>query len=185
MIIGICGKQGSGKTTLTNELAKYFDNLVYLNVDSIAHDVINNVDVQKKLIEAFGDNIVCDGVTNRRLLSKIVFSSDEKLEYLENITWEYMERVIDKFLESHKDKIIIIDWALLPRCKHFDLCDLKILLDIPYEIRKERILKRDNITEGQVDARDKKSVNYNSADFDVILYNNDYESIRKLVKKND
>ena len=185
MVIGICGKQGSGKTTLTNELAKQFDNLVYLNVDNVAHDVINIKEVQDKLKIVFGEEIIDNGITNRRLLSSIVFSSKEKLDFLEAITWEYMEKVIDHFLEQNKDKVVVIDWALLPRAKYFDLCDLKILLDIPYEVRKERILKRDNISEEHFDARESKSLSYNKDEFDIVLNDNNYESIRKLVKKND
>ncbi len=66
--------------------------------------------------------------------------------------------------------------------KTTNLCDLKVLIDIPYEIRKERTLKRDYITEEAFDLREKASIIYDKNDFDYILNNNDNENIRKLVK---
>ena len=40
------------------------------------------------------------------------------------------------------------------------MCDVKILLDIPYEIRKKRAMKRDNITEEAFDLREQASINF-------------------------
>ena len=48
-----------------------------------------------------------------------------------------MQIEIDNFLNTNKDKIIIMDWLLLSNSKYLDMCDVKILLDIPYEIRKK------------------------------------------------
>ena len=36
---------------------------------------------------------------------------------LTDITWKYMQIEIDNFLNINKDKIIIIDWLLLPNSK--------------------------------------------------------------------
>ena len=93
-----------------------------------------------------------------------------------------MQIEIDKFLENNKDKIIILDWLLLPISKYFDMCDIKILLDIPYEVRKERAMKRDNITEEAFDTREKASIDFDKNAFDYVINDNNPEEIRKLVK---
>ena len=93
-----------------------------------------------------------------------------------------MQIEIDKFLLDNKDKIIILDWLLLPISKYFEKCDIKILLDIPYEIRKERAIKRDNITEEAFNLREKASITYNENDFDYVFNTNDCENIKRLVK---
>ena len=49
------------------------------------------------------------------------------------------------------------------------MCKIKILLNIPYEIRRERAIKRDNITIEEFDLREKASINYNVDDFDIVI----------------
>ena len=38
---------------------------------------------------------------------------------LEEITWSFMEQEIDTIINNNKDKIILLDWLLLPRTKFF------------------------------------------------------------------
>lgn len=71
---------------------------------------------------------------------------------------------------------------LLPKTKYFSMSNIKILLDIPYEIRKERVLNRDNITESKFQLRDSASIKYNQEDFDYVFNKNDKENIKRLVK---
>ena len=80
-----------------------------------------------------------------------------------------MEIEIDNFIKKNEDKIIILDWQLLPKTKYFNMCKIKILLNIPYEIRRERAIKRDNITVEEFDLREKASINYNVDDFDIVI----------------
>lgn len=93
-----------------------------------------------------------------------------------------MQIEIDKFLIDNKDKIIILDWLLLPISKYFDKCDIKILLDIPYEERKERAIKRDNITEEAFDLREKASISFDVNKFDYVIKDNSNVEIKRLVK---
>ena len=61
------------------------------------------------------------------------------------------------------------------------MCDIKILLDTPYEIRKRRATKRDNIKQESFDLRDQARINYNEEDFDYVLKTNEIDK-KKLVK---
>ena len=93
-----------------------------------------------------------------------------------------MQIEIDKFISDNKDKTIILDWLLLPLSKYFDMCDVKILLDIPYEVRKERAMRRDNITEEVFDLRESASIDYDENQFDYVLKTNNKEDVEKMVK---
>ena len=93
-----------------------------------------------------------------------------------------MQIEIDNFLNQHKDKIIILDWLLLSISKYFGMCDIKILLDIPYKVRKQRTMKRDNITKEAFDLREKASISFDESAFDYILKANDKEMVKRLVK---
>ena len=104
------------------------------------------------------------------------------MQKLTDITWECMQKEIDEFLKDNKDKIVILDWLLLTKSKYFDMCDIKILLDVPYEIRKMRAIKRDNITSEAFDLRESASIEFDKEKFDYVLEANEKENIRKLVK---
>ncbi|MGM9877805.1 MAG: hypothetical protein ACI33S_04060 [Bacilli bacterium] len=97
------------------------------------------------------------GCGKSTLASQIIELTNNKAIHLE----------IDKLLYLHKDKIIILD------------C---LLLDIPYEVRKQRAMKRDGIKEETFDLREKASISFDESSFDYILKSNDRQMIRKLVK---
>ncbi|MBQ7790382.1 MAG: dephospho-CoA kinase [Bacilli bacterium] len=181
MIIGICGKSGSGKSTIAKQIVSNHKNAVHLDIDKIGHLSHKNKEVKEKLINTFSSSILTNNEIDRKKLSVIVFSSKEEMKKLEKITWTFMENEIDKFIKENKDKIIILDYILLPLTKYFKQCDIKILMNIPYQIRKERVLNRDNITEESFVLRESSSIEYEEYDFDIIL-NNEQEDILRRIK---
>ncbi len=183
MIIGICGKSGSGKSTLANQIIELTNNkAIHLDIDKVGHNVLLLPEVKEELINSFGESVIKENIVNRKKLGEIVFNSRNEMNKLSDITWQYMQLEIDKFLKFNKDKIIILDWLLLSISKYFDICDIKILLDIPYKVRKQRAMKRDNITKEAFDLREKASISYDESDFDYVLKANDKEMVKRLVK---
>ena len=182
MIIGICGNSGSGKTTLANQIIKLTDNkAIHLEIDKIGHKVLLLPEVKKELIKLYGNKILSESDIDRKKLSTIVFGSKIEMEKLTDITWKYMQIEIDNFLENNKNKIVILDWMLLSKSKYFDMCDIKILLNTPYDIRKRRATRRDNISEESFNLRDQASITYNEENFDYVLKTNEIGK-KKLVK---
>ena len=183
MIIGLCGKSCSGKTTLANDLIHIYDgNGIHLNIDKIGHQALEVPEIKERLVKTFGD-ITTEGKIDRKKLGKIVFASTEEMEKLTTITWGYMEQEIEKILEENKDKIIILDWQLLPKTKFFKGSDITILLDVDYETRKKRAIERDHITEEMFDLREQASIQYDKTSFDVVLKEINYEKLKEMVKK--
>lgn len=180
MVICICGKSGSGKSTIARKLNDLIPNSIHIDIDIIGHKSHLNEDVRQELINTFGNKIITNKNIDRKKLSKIVFSNKDEMKKLEQITWEYMEKEIDNIIDNNKNKIIILDWLLLPKTKYFNNNNFKILVDIPYEIRKERAMKRDNIKEETFDLRDKASIDYDNKSFDYIIKEN--TDIKRLVK---
>ena len=183
MIIGICGKSGCGKTTLANQIEELTNNkVIHLDIDKVGHKVLLLPEVKEELTNSFGESIIKENIIDRKKLGEIVFDSRNEMNKLSDITWKYMQIEIDNFLTIHKDKIIILDWLLLSISKYFDMCDIKILLDIPYEVRKQRAMKRDNISEEAFDLREKASIEFDESVFDYVLKTNDKEIVKRLVK---
>jgi len=169
MLIGICGKSGSGKTTIAKRLMNLHKNAIHIEIDKIGHEVLLYEEVKKELINAYGESIICNNSIDRKKLGDIVFSSRKEMDKLTEITWKNMQIIIDKIINENKDKIIILDWLLLPKTKYFNMCKFKILLDIPYEIRKQRAILRDNISEEEFKLREKSSIEYDNNDFDYVI----------------
>lgn len=171
MIIGISGKSGSGKTTLAHLINDRIEKSIYLDIDKVGHAALKNDEVKKQLVNSFGSLILNKDSIDRKCLSKIVFSSKAAMQKLTDITWKYMQSEIDLFILDNKEKIIILDWALLPKSKYFNMCDIKILLTAPKEKRKERIKSRDNLKDDEFILREQSSINYDFNQFDYIIDN--------------
>lgn len=182
MIIGICGKSGSGKSTLAKILKTNHKNVVHLDIDKVGHNALEKKEAKEELIQTFGEEILNQKYIDRKKLGQKVFNSRHQMDNLTKITWKYMQLEIDEFLKNNENKIIILDWLLLPLSKYFEKCDIKILLDVPYEIRKQRAIKRDNITENEFDLREKATINYDKKLFDFVFDSADEEKIRKRVR---
>ncbi len=184
MIIGICGKSCSGKSTLSDYLIQiYKDKAAYLEIDKIGHKALEIEEVQRELVKCFGESILDGGKVSRKRLGDIVFSSRHEMDKLTLITWGYMQDMVDAFINENRDKLIILDWILLPQTKYASMCDLKVLFDIPYEVRLKRAIARDGISEEDFLLRESASVDYNEKDFDLVLKDNEIETIKGVMRK--
>lgn len=172
-IIGITGKSGSGKSTLANLLAKEL-NCAGIDVDKIGHKATNDENISRKLCGIFGKEILeREGIIDRKKLGNIVFSDQEKMDILTDVTWDYMQEKIDEILKN-KPEIIILEWALLPISKYWEKSDMKILIQANQDERKKKVIERDEITEEYFEKRDSKSLDYETVNADFKFYN-EYE----------
>lgn len=181
-IIGITGKSGSGKSTLTELLSKEM-RCNSVNIDKIGHKATSNLKIAKKLCGIFGNEILGDdGKIDRKKLGSIVFSSKEKMDLLTDITWDYMQEIMDKILAEELGETIILEWALLPISKYWEICDMKILMQSDDIKRKNKVMERDHISEEYFLKRDEGCIDYTPYDFDFI-FENDYqlETMEKIV----
>ena len=171
-LIGITGKTGTGKSTIATTLAQKLDGQ-YVDIDKIGHQATSDPIIAKKLCNVFGNELLNEnGNIDRKKLGNIVFSDTDKMQILTDITWEYMEQELGKILLQNQ-LYFIFDWALLPKVKFWDMCDIKILVTSDDIIRKKRILERDHISEEYLEKRESATLNYSKLSFDFI-FNNDY-----------
>ena len=181
MIIGIVGKSGSGKSTISR-LFKEIDSRFYIvDIDKIGHESHNDNAVKEKLFKYFGNEIFNeDGTVNRKALSSIVFNDKDKMQLLYDATLDYMQKRIDEILLAHT--YVILDYALLTKLKYFDICDIKILVKAPFDTRMSRVTKRDNISQSKFEEINLNSLDYLDNNFDYVIQNdNNPNSLRKVI----
>ncbi len=181
MLIFVCGKSGSGKSTFAKLVADKL-NYKYFDVDEVAHDFYNQPQFPSKMQELFGEGVFDEKGFNRKKLGEIVFSrpEDEAVREYNNLSYEFIKNRLSSFLHEKA----VVDWLLLPRTQLWDCNALKILIKSRDDkIRKERILQRDKITEEYLQLRERASVDYNEDEFDCTIYN-DYDiNFEKMAEK--
>lgn len=183
MIIGICGKSGSGKSSLANLIKEKYPNTIHIDIDKIGHEAYLDKEIVREMVLTFGLDVITEQRIDRKKLAKLVFNNPENMQKLTDITWPYMKEQITKIIEDNPDKIIILDWLLLPKTNFFNMCNLKVLLDINREERLKRCLERDQITKEEFLMRDNSSITYNKENFDlVITTDKEIEKVFKLIK---
>ena len=175
-IIGLTGLTGAGKSTVAQKLMAY--GCYHIDADKVARDVINNSeDVKNKLKEHFGDDVINeDGTTNRPLLASRAFANEESTNALNEITHPAVTEEIKSIIKDMEEigyRGVIIDAIALFESGEDALCDFTVAVIAPKEIRLERIMKRDNITEEKalerINAQKDESFFTSRADF--VLWN--------------
>ena len=183
MIISIVGLSGSGKSFIANILQNYNPRIIHLDIDKVGHNIYSNPKVIEEMIQEFGTEIMRDGQINRKILGQIVFSSPQKMQRLEDITWYHMEQEIDEFIADNQDKIILLDWLLLPKTKYFTNSDLRILITASYETRLNRAMKRDQITAKEFALRNQAAPIIDESQFEYIIHNEELTKTQEEVRK--
>ncbi len=166
MIIGITGKSGSGKSTYANKLGREYS-LFVIHIDDVAHKVLDEEDIKDKLIQRFGKDVIKDNIVDRKYLGDLVFENRHKYKELSDVIWIRMKNIIDNMIKEHSN--VILDWILLPHTHYWYMCDKTILMKVDEDVRKQRVLERDMITQEYLDKRDKACIDYSNLSFDEII----------------
>lgn len=149
-VIGLTGQTGSGKTTISNLLSQ--KGAKAIDVDVLAREIVHpGGKVIKTIEESFGTDVInSDGSLNRRKLAEIVFTDEDKLMLLNDITHPALLDEVKSRLNEIKDScgdsaIAVVDAAVLIDAQMVSLCDYVIVPECGEEKRVERIMLRDDL----------------------------------------
>ena len=153
-IVAITGQSGCGKSTLS----RYYTSKGYtvIDCDRVAKEIRKLTDCQIQLAEEFGFDIIVEGEIDTKLLSRRAFVTPEKLQKLTDITHPFIEREILERAEDAFEKgqeLVFVDGAVIIGGIVEKHCDKFIIVVVDREKQRARLMKRDNITEEQVEAR--------------------------------
>ena len=154
-VVGLTGPTGAGK----GYVSEYLESLgcYVCDTDGIARELTaENSPFLSVLTEHFGEDIVNDGVLDRKLLASRAFATKEKQELLNSLMHpEIIAIANERCREALYNGAVasIIDAPLLFEAKGDEVCDTVISVVAPKEIRLERIMNRDSITEEQALSR--------------------------------
>lgn len=168
MIIGICGKAGVGKSTAARFLNEELG-FKYIKIDEVVESVIEGH------LEEINDYVVGRfqiGPYSREEIYDSYFSKGIVPALLDFEFRGYIDRLLFEELLKWKvdtNSMIVIDWFMLELSKMFQLCDYRILLEAPYDIRKERVINRGNYAEHRFPLIEAAISVNNRAEYHLIL----------------
>ena len=150
MILGITGGTGCGKTTLLKEIQK-LGGLV-LDCDAIYHELLRTDAAMLRAIENRFPGVVEAGLLNRKKLGAIVFTDEQALQDLNAITHSAVKQAVLRRLEE-KPALAAIDAIGLFEGGLAELCDVTVAVTAPTELRVQRLMQRDGISESYARSR--------------------------------
>lgn len=177
-IIGITGRSGCGKSSVTRFIAA--QGYPCIDADAVAREVLEpGSPCIKQLQKVFGSDIVDgSGTVQRRLLADRAFATAEGTAMLTDITHPEILHRIDLRLQQARDAgaaLAFVDGAVIVGTPFADRCDLLVVVTASYEESVARICSRDGIEPAmarrRLDAQTPEQTLLQYADF--VLENND------------
>lgn len=152
MVIGIIGESGVGKSTATS----FFQSkgAFVISADLIVKYVYNLPETKEKIVQKFGENFLNqdDYTINLLALRKYAFENYEFLLKLEELVWPEMKKIIINEVNQHKkERLVILDCAVLFNTKLDYLVDKVLLIKSNRELQIKRIKNRDHVADIDAD----------------------------------
>ena len=185
MIIGLTGGIGSGKTAVSET----FEDLGITVVDA---DLASRVVVEKgkpcleKIAEHFGEDILNENSElDRAKLREIIFNSSEEKNWLESLLHPAIAGQIQDELKASTSAYTILVSPLLLETNQKEFCSKVLIVDVPVEVQVDRTLKRDAVSEEQVQSIIKSQISREArlelAD-EIIMNDGNLEDLKLAVK---
>ena len=188
MVIGITGSSGAGKSTICEILERDY-NVKIINADKIARKLSRKgTNYVIDIIKIFGKDIVDEeGELKRKKLAEIIYSNDEMRKKLNNSTFKYIKKEIEKQINKlNKNLVAVIDAPLLFESELDKICDKVIGVISNRELQLDRIVARDNIdfedAEKRLNAQQNNEFYIKKCD-DIIENNNNFLYIENSVEE--
>ena len=195
MKIGICGKSGSGKSTVSKLIKERLDSTdnsieyTILDLDIVGKEISNRKEVIDEISKIFGSEYITGNkILDRKKLGKLVFSSKRELKKLNTIFFKYIRKEIE--IRLKKTDNIIVEGAILFEIDITEKLDKTIFVHSGKEnndLSVKRIMNREkNIDEQTAKNRIKIQKKYDTdIDLaDIIIENSDdLEKLQIQIKK--
>jgi dephospho-CoA kinase len=149
VIVGIAGGIASGKTLVTEQLARR--GAAVVSADRLAHEVLQYDDVKQAARERWGEAVfAADGQLDRGAIARIVFAPPPEgpveLKFLEQLTHPHVGRLagqqLEKLSQEKKVPVIVLDVPLLFESGWDRFCDKIVYVDAPRHERLARARSR-------------------------------------------
>ena len=171
--VALTGNIGAGKTTVS----KMFEALgvPVFNSDLSAREAEKNPEVITNFKNILGEEIFSDGVLDRVKMREIVFTNKAKLNEINQLVVPYVSKSFDNFVkQNRRSPYVMLESAILFEINSHNNFDYVITVSANLDVRRERVLKRDGITEIEFTNKvnNQLSNEFKEKHSDFIIHNN-------------
>ncbi|MDH5516701.1 MAG: dephospho-CoA kinase [Gammaproteobacteria bacterium] len=184
--VGLTGGIGSGKSTVARLFSEY--NIDIIDTDLIAHQISQpDGPAYQAVIDTFGSEILtADDAIDRKKLARIVFTSNQKKQLLENIMHPLIWLIAEQQVASSSSVYCIIVVPLLFEGQHQARFNVTLAVDCPDDLRITRVMQRDDRSATDIEAIIKNQISTDErikqADY-VISNNSSVDTLRTDVEQ--
>ena len=186
LIIGLTGGIGSGKSTVAKEFIALGIDVV--DADKVAREVVEPGQPALAKIELyFGKEVVdINGELDRAKLRNIIFKSETKKQWLNELLHPIIRDTLLKQLEQAHSKYVILEAPLLLENQLTKYTDYTLVVDVTEALQIERATQRDSnsITQIQaiMDAQISRELRLQQADYIIDNSSTDLVVLKQQVK---
>ena len=186
LIIGLTGGIGSGKSTVAKEFIALGIDVV--DADKVAREVVEPGQPALAKIELyFGKEVVdINGELDRAKLRNIIFKSETKKQWLNELLHPIIRDTLLKQLEQAHSKYVILEAPLLLENQLTKYTDYTLVVDVTEALQIERATQRDSnsITQIQaiMDAQISRELRLQQADYIIDNSCTDLVVLKQQVK---
>ena len=152
--IGLTGGIGAGKSTVSEILAAH--GAVIIDADKIAREVVAPGEpLLSSLAGRFGQGVIGDdGGLDRAQLAAAAFVDEESTAALNALMHPAIrERTIDHFSKHSDAEVVVHDVPLLVENEMTPAYHLNLLVDVPAELRLQRLMNARGMERGDAESR--------------------------------
>lgn len=147
IFVAITGSIGCGKTTVANILRK-LGYLVY-DADKWVKVLYFKKDFLSEIQKFFPQTFV-NGKFDKKMLRSVVFQNPHQLKILENLIHPFLTKKLRRIIRGQRnDGVVFFEAPLLFELRWDKFFDYVVVVVVDYEIQKERVMKRDNVSEDE------------------------------------
>lgn len=153
-VIGLTGGIASGKSTVANYLKE--NGFAVIDADIAARQAVEKgTEGLRKVAETFPGVLNEDGTLNRKALGTIIFNDKAQRDSLNEIVHPIVRRLMDeeKTAALSEGKVVVMDIPLLYENELEHTVDEVWVVYVSYDIQKMRLMKRNELSESEADAR--------------------------------
>ena len=155
-VIGLTGGIASGKSLVTEQLAKR--GATVIDADKVGHAAyLKGSETFDAVVAEFGEEIVgADGEIDRKALGGKVFGDPPARRRLEGIVWPAMRTMMEAQLETLRAEdsgIVVIEAAVLIEADWLPIVDEVWVVSASPAAARKRLSERNGLNEEQAEAR--------------------------------
>lgn len=188
-IVAVTGGIASGKSAVTELFSEC--GIAIADADIAARKIVEpGQPALEEIATIFGRDLIANGQLDRQKLRELIFDNANAKKKLESITHPRIRQLLMQECENATSVFAVVAIPLLAEGgkSHYAWLDRILVVDVPREIQKSRLVARDGIStslaDKMLDSQASRGQRLAIAD-DVICNNHDFKSLRESVQRLD